>query len=168
MKIPPRSEVSVALEEFLDEFETLFGGEDKEEHEVEAIPGEVTAHQVSDPSTPGLSHNESILGGEARAPSNFVLGSPQDPDTRFSARDRTKTCRTLHDQLTVDNETTQISNHRNNTSSDENPRGASKRLGTLKESVCSSFSRCKKSDQKAWASASSDSTTMCVLSDGDQ
>ena len=131
VKIPPRSEVSVALEEFLDEFETLFGGEGREEHEVEAIPGKVTAHQVSDPSTPGLSHNESILGGEARAPCNFVLGSPQDPDTGFSDRDRT-----LHDQLTVDNETTQISNHKNNTFNDESPRGSSKRLGKLKESVC--------------------------------
>ena len=137
--------MSVALEEFLDEFETLFGGEDKEEHEVEAIPGKVAAHQVSDPSTPGLSHNESILGGEARAPCNFVLGSPQDPDTGFSDR-----YRTLHDSSTVNNETTQISNHKNNTFNDESPRGFPKRLSTLKESVCSSFSRCKKSDQKAW------------------
>ena len=57
VEIPPRSEVSVALEEFLDEFETLFCGEDKEEHEEEAFPGKVTAHRVSDPSTPGLSHH---------------------------------------------------------------------------------------------------------------
>ena len=145
VKIPPRSEVSVALEEFLDEFETLFGGEDKEEHEVEAMPGKVTAHQVSDPSTPGLTHDESILGGEARAPCNFVLRSPHDSDTGFSDR-----YRTLHDSSTVHNETTQTSNHTNNTFNDESPKGSPKRLSKLKESVCSSFSRRKKSDQKAW------------------
>ena len=60
-----------------------------------------------------------------------------------------KARRTVYDQLAVDKET-KISNKRSNTSNDESPGGASKRLGKLKESVCSSFSRYKKSNQKAW------------------
>ena len=47
VKIPPQSKVSVALEEFLDSFEALFGGEGDDEHE--GIPGKVLAHRVSDP-----------------------------------------------------------------------------------------------------------------------
>ena len=65
VKIPPRSEVGAALEEFLDDFEELFGGEARGGHEAEVNPGKATAYRVSDPSVPGSSQHEISLGGNA-------------------------------------------------------------------------------------------------------
>ena len=150
VKIPPQSEVSVALEEFLDSFETLFGGEGDDEHKV--IPEKVLAHRVSDPSALGSSHTETMLGRECGAFSDLVLGSSKDPDTVSSDRYyRTEARRTVHEQSSVDKEI-EMCNRNSNTFNDKRPRGGFKRLGKFNDSVsiCSSLSRCKKLNQKAW------------------
>ena len=74
MKIPPRSEIGVALEEFLDDFEALFDGEVRGEHEAEVTPGKATAHRVSDPSVPESFQNEIMLEGDAGPPVIWCWG----------------------------------------------------------------------------------------------
>ena len=81
VKIPPRSEVGAALEEFLDDFEEQFGEEARGGQEAEETPGKATAYLMSEPSVPGSSQNEIRLEGECGVPSDLAVGNPQDPDT---------------------------------------------------------------------------------------
>ena len=155
--------MGAALEEFLEDFEALFEGEVREEQEAEMTPGKVTACPVSDPSVPGSSQNEIMLGGECGAPSDLVLGSPQDPDTISSDRFKPENCREVGDNINV-NQWRDYFGHRNGYSPDvevnlnpykndfnvgANTRRGLKQLDNLKDSVCLSSHRNRKSNQKA-------------------
>ena len=167
VNIPPRSEVGTAFEEFLNDFEALFGGEVRKDPEEEVTTGQVSAYPVSDPSVPGSSHNEILLVGNSGAPSNLVLGSPQEPGTVSSdkfkhenSHDNTNT-NGKHDNTNTNINQSKVYNtgHRNGYSPDvdidlnqhENELNGQvfKRLDDLRDSVCLSSHRNGNSSRKA-------------------
>ena len=168
VKIPSRSEVGTALEEFLNDFEVLFGGgEAREDPEEEVTTGQVSAYPVSDPSVPGSSQNEILLVGNSGAPSGLVLGSPRVPGSVSSdkfkhenSHDNTNT-NDKHDSTNTNINQSKVYNtgHRNgfspdvdiglNSSEDEFNGQVFKRLDDLRDSVCLSSHRNGNSSQKA-------------------
>ena len=154
VKSPPRSEVSAALEEFLDDFETLFCGEVQDEHDGEVVPGKVLAHRLSDPSAPGSFQKGFMSGKESGSSGDLVGEIPRDSDTVSSCIGRIETDRVLVDQLTVNQETIMLNRGStgvevNAISKSPEPNTDEERLVSFKDSVCSSFTRCKKPNRKA-------------------
>ena len=114
VKIPPRSEVGTALEEFLNDFEALFGGgEVREDPEEEVTTGQVGAYPVSDPSVPGSSQSEILLVGNSGAPSDLVLGSPRVPGTVSSDKFKPETFREIQDNTNTNDNHDNTNTHIN-------------------------------------------------------
>ena len=160
--------MGTALEEFLNDFEALFGGEAREDPEEEVTTGQVSAYPVSDPSVPGSSQNEILLVGNSGAPSDLVLGSPRVPGTVSSDKFKPETFKEIqdntntndnHDNTNFNKSKVYNTGHRNgyspdvdidlNSSEDEFNGQVFKRLDDLRDSVCLSSHRNGNSSQKA-------------------